>query len=173
MLEYHYKNNLELRTMIDNLESFSLEDIDNSTLPKWMRLALKQKKEIQIANQQMIFNIQEGNIKENYVQDVSGKILKWNGTETYIYFGRSQILVNLNDLIFVSSKGIWLDTVFSKTIDPKLNQCVFVKNATFSEYKTFRQNELQKKYPNFDKLLPVIGQSDNISNTQPFSIYRP
>jgi len=169
LLEYEAKKNLELRTILENLDSFSEQDIQNSNLLKWMKLAIIKNK-----NLNHISKLIDSHIEIGFVEDVSGKILQWNGTDKFIYFGKSQILIKFGDCIFMTKQGIWFDTVFTKRPDASIIPFVkFIQESTFSEYKTFRQKQLQAKNPNFEQILPIINANDSMTDSKiPFKIYR-
>jgi hypothetical protein len=174
LMQYHYQRNAELKTMMDNLNQFTIEEIESCSLPKWMRLALVNSKKRTIENEKYV-SLKElvlKSFKESYVEDTKGTIFRWTGVEKFIYFGKTQILIKSQELFFVTQKGIWLDTVFTDKYDPGLNEYVFVKSCTFSEYKSYRQQDLQKRMPNFEHQLPVIGENLPNKSTASYSIYR-
>jgi hypothetical protein len=135
------KKDPTLQTLIDDLETLTSEQIDVLIHPKWIRDALKV--------------IKSQKIVDNYIatrqvylsEDFSGDIVRYEGSETFAHFGASEILVYPNDLLFVTTSYVWLDTAFAKTIDPRLSQNTFVKTSTFSEYMTMIRKMINDRHP--------------------------
>lgn len=171
LFKYEYQRNDLVKHFFDNLETVSEEEIQSSLLMKWIRDYLCKSKQLNIINNR------QNKIIDDFVvfatnEDFSGKIIRWIGVEKFISFAKTELLVNNGDVLFVTATGIWNDTIFSSTIDKRLNNCVFIKNSVFSEYKRFRQQDLQKRYSNFEHILPIIGQNSN-SLSKPYSFFTP
>ena len=124
------KKDPTLQTLLDDLETLSGDQIDVLNQPKWIRDALKVIKSQKIVDEYTV-------TRKSYLSaDFVGDIIRYEGSETFAHFGASEILVNTGDLLFLTSTGIWLDTAFTKLVDNRLNNHTFIKNTTFSEYKT-------------------------------------
>lgn len=157
-LEYEYRKNPLVKHFLDNIAIIDEDEIKSSKLIKWIREYLCDlKKALNYDDSDLIergftkfTNSKYAKkiiyIKEGVNPDFSGKIIRWVGEKTFIFFNKSEILVETDDLLFVTGKGIWNNTIFSSTIDQRLNKCVMVKNSTFSEYKRYIQFTMQLRH---------------------------
>ena len=136
--------NPELQKLVDSANDMSLEDISKLNIAKWMRDALTRIKQEAHYKDFQAFVL--SNVIEPFGEDFTGNVVRWAGGETFMPFGRSELLVNENDLLFVTDKGIWLDTAFTDKPDPKLAACVPVKSCKFTEYRLEVRKMLNEKH---------------------------
>jgi hypothetical protein len=67
--------------------------------------------------------------------DPMGVMRQWQGDGIYIRIGRTELLMKSGQLIWLDQSGVWIDTLFTKHIDPKLHShTVFRARMTRSEY---------------------------------------
>ena len=129
------KNNPNLQSLID--ADMTLDDISKLNQPKWIKDGL-----IKIKEYKNYMDFEEyvlRNSKDSYVEDFIGDVGSWVLEETFLLFGKSEILIKTNDLFFITEKGIWLDTAFTNNIETKnrlMTQGKNIKSCKFSEYKT-------------------------------------
>lgn len=153
-IKYEYNKNPLVKHLIDNIDNIDEQEINSTKLLKWIRQYILDLKKIKSFNDLLL--IKEGYtkydydnfkpsiyVKNTFKNDCSGKIIKWVGSDKYIFFDKSEILIETGDLLFVTADGIWNYSIFSKKIDKRLNKCVFVSNSTFTEYKTYHQHCLK------------------------------
>jgi hypothetical protein len=85
-------------------------------------------------------------VKMAIMRDFTGEVFRYTGIDQFIPFGKSQLLIVNNSLLFVTDKGIYCDISFTSVIDNKLNERVSLGNCKFTEYQRMIKEELNKKY---------------------------
>lgn len=177
-LEYEYKKNPLVKYFLDNIDIIDEDEIKSSKLIKWIREYLcKIKKASNFDDSDLIdrgfvkftnskYTKKNIYIKDGVNPDFSGKIIRWIGEPAFIFFNKFEILVETDDLLFVTGKGIWNNTIFSPTIDQRLNKCVMVKNSTFSEYKSYIQFTMQLRHGISDQYETVPQQGLSVRITR-------
>lgn len=177
-LEYEYRKNPLVKHFLDNIDIIDEDEIKSSKLIKWIREYLCDlKKTLNYDDSDLIdrgftkftnskYTKKLIYIKDGVNPDFGGKIVRWIGENTFIFFNKSEILVETDDLLFVTGKGIWNNTIFSSTIDRRLNKCVMVKNAAFSEYKSYIQITMQLRHGVTDQNESVPQQGLSIRITR-------
>ena len=113
----------------------------------WYRKALKKLRD-QKENAEFELYVLE-NSTEIITPDGGGAIYRYTGMTDFIAVDRDgQIEVKTGMLIwFPKSGGVWIDTLFSETIDPKLGQSIHVSNSTKTEYTHARYEHRQQNAP--------------------------
>ena len=139
------KKNPTLQLLLDNLNNQTIEEIKNITgQPKWVVDAL-----VRIKNDRHYKEFEAyvlDNCIDNVNQDFIGKVYKWISTETYVKFGNTDLLVKENDLLFITDKGIWIDTAFTKVSDDINKNILFIKECKFTEYKLLVKDNINARY---------------------------
>lgn len=136
------KNNSALQTLIDNINTLDIDQLKDQ--PKWVRDGLTRiKAEGEYANYEAYIL---ANCRDAYNEDFSGGVFRYTGPDQFIPFGKSQLLVKTDNLLFVTDKGIWCDISFTTIIDDKLNERAFLRKCKFTEYQAMVKEELNKKY---------------------------
>lgn len=136
------KKNPVLQSLI--AADLSIEEISKLPQAKWIRDGLiRIKEEVGYAN---LEDYVLTNLKDSFNEDFTGTIIKWTGDEMFVFFGKTELLINTNDLMFKTDKGIWLDTVFTDKIDDRLNNCLEIKTSKFSEYKAEVLKNINEKH---------------------------
>jgi hypothetical protein len=162
MLEYEAKRNNTLADLMNNIANLSESEIKVAKVKlPWMRKALLELKNIK--NSQLLeLDISQFAILGNN-SDPIGYVKSWIGNETFIQIGRNQLEVKYGQLFWFGSDGVWIDTIHSKIIDPKLNQ------LTKSEGKMSRSMYIQTIR---DKARDITCV-DNVQQSSRFQIFRP
>jgi len=117
LLEYEAKRQPALATLIANLDRLSHEDIQTAEvrLP-WMRQALLQMKQDHAATAVLDASC----IITSVVPDPQGEMREWTGDPTFVRVGGTHLEVMPGQLLWFGQTGVWLDTIYSKLIDPQL-----------------------------------------------------
>jgi hypothetical protein len=136
------KHNTALQSLIDNINTIDISKLTDQ--PKWVRDGLTRiKAEKEYAN---YAEFVLANCKDGYNEDFTGEVFRYTGIDQFIPFGKSQLLIVNNSLLFVTDKGIYCDISFTSVIDNKLNERVSLGNCKFTEYQRMIKEELNKKY---------------------------
>jgi len=120
MLVYEANRRPKLAAMLQSILNHSPEDIENSGFPKWIRQALLGK--IGQAAQAVVDVKNYDNIVDGVMPDPLGELRRWMGGDTFIRIDRGQSLqINSGALVWLPyTGGVWIETVFSRLIDPRL-----------------------------------------------------
>jgi hypothetical protein len=72
---------------------------------------------------------------DGQLADPVGVLRRWSGSDGYVRIGRTELAVKTGQLLWLDQNGLWIDTIFTCHIDPKLKtQTVFQGKTTRSEY---------------------------------------
>lgn len=167
LLEYEIRKKPAVAAAAERLDSMSKEDIDALKLPKWIKQALwdrKQEKKIATIAEDMNGKVIKNLIiTEGFSPEIYGEIRRWVGNDAFIKVERGcSMELRCNKLVFFpTTGGVWLETVFSHIIDPRLySSTVPVEaNSTRSEYIRRGKAELARTHPNAPTLFNP--ESDN------------
>ena len=163
ILKYEAKRNPTLKTMLDYISDYSISEIEKAPFVKNIRLAMLRMKQQAGETEKIAYYskfIVDGNMP-----DPIGEIRRWTGFDTFVQVDRgSSIQVSENGLIwFPATGGVWLQNLYSKTIDPRLiTQTQSIGTASKSKYMEIYKQE-------WSKLIPT---SDPIMVKPAFQIYR-
>lgn len=124
LLRYEAKRKPELAALIARAHQLTDEEIDAAPVLKWMKSALRtvrRKTQDDEEVKRLMMSIEE-HIVDFITPDPVGKMFRWDGAETFIYFGKSELLVPTGALLWMSDSqpGIWYETAFAKQIDRRL-----------------------------------------------------
>jgi hypothetical protein len=100
--------------------------------------------------------------------DPMGVMRQWQGGEVYIRIERTELMMKTGQLIWLDQSGMWIDTLFTKYIDPKIHAfTVFRARMSRSDYnKAVRE---QARGSRCMLAEPVTAQEE----IGRFRIYRP
>ena len=141
--------NPDLQKLVDTANSMSVEEIDQLSIAKWMRDGLIRIKRDADFKDFEAFVL--SNTIETFGEDFDGNLIRWDNEEVFMTFGKSELLVNLGDLLFITERGVWLDTAFTDKPDPRLSTCSVIKVCKFTEYRLEVRKMLNIKYGNIEK----------------------
>lgn len=135
LLKYECGRRPELARLVADIDHLSDAAIDMADLAQpWMHNALHRLKE---KNQ---FDALAASVTDwsmdGWSADPIGVTRQWQGDAIYIRVGRTELLMKPGQLIWLDSKGVWIDTIHTTHIDPKLTQSVFRARMSRSEYNT-------------------------------------
>ena len=179
MLQYEAKRNSELASIIQNINFISEEEIKNLKKISWIRNALLLlKKKNNFSNLSHALNSILDNKQQMYYPDLYGETRRWVGGDAYIKMGKNHALIEIktNQMVWFGPNGIWLDTIYSKIIDPMFySNTISVGKMSKLEYfeaERMRRNGSIISAPHTvlnDSLVPASAAK---SSSQGFSIYR-
>lgn len=150
------QKNEQFKKLVDSVPSLSIDDIEKLNQPKWVKDAL-----VQIKSQEHYQEIDDAvnSMTISFSEDFEGDVIAWNEQDTFISFGKSEILVNNGDILFRTEKGIWLDSIFTDTPDTQFDQCAKSTHCMFSEYRRLVRDHVAEKYKtNLPKEFPKRKQ---------------
>lgn len=159
LLTYEAKVKPEVKKLIDNLTNMTTEDIMNAHVPlPWYKQAL-----LIMKNRSMIqSSIQYG---ENI--DPTGWTARWHAQDTEINIDRNNTIeIKPGTLIwFPDDGGVWIESLYSNTIDPRLLTLKQQDILTKSQYMIAYKERLNKLIPD-----SIIDMTNN--NSPRFTITR-
>jgi hypothetical protein len=124
LFEYERKRRPELAQLAANVGSMSDDQINHVDVAfPWMREALFRLKGKQVY--ETLQNCVEQWVIDGVTDDPMGEMRQWQGSDTYIKMsshGRpiASLLIMPGALIWVDRTGVWIDTIHSTDIDPRL-----------------------------------------------------
>lgn len=121
LLHYEATVKPDVKKLIDNLADMTDWDITNAVVPlPWYRDALRKMK-AQIDHATMLASMDQS-IIDSQVSDPMGWIAWWDADDTLIRLDRGELEIKFNTAIwFPDTGGVWIETIFSQKIDPKLS----------------------------------------------------
>lgn len=164
LLKYECTRRPDLAALAANVEHLSDDEIKAAGVAApWMRdalLRLKAKRLYDCWAATVDLWAQVGQ-----VGDPPGVTRRWQGGETYVRVGRTELLMRFGQLIWLDRNGIWIDTIHTTHIDPKLHaHTVFHGRMTRSEYNdAVREQARTLRTPT----------DDSPTEKQMFRIFRP
>ena len=163
LLAYEIKRRPALAGIYANLDEITAAELERIPLPvAWMRTALLQVK----ADRALRAAAAEiGTLTvDGQVPDPLGTVRRWIGNDAFVRVGRSELLVTVGTLIWLDRSGVWIDTIHTTHIDPKLaQQTVFHARMTRSAYAAaIRRGQLDA-----NPAAPALTAE------RPFRIFRP
>ena len=144
LLSAQAKKNPELQSLIDMLPTLSIDYINNLNQPKWIKEGLIVLKSL--SGYKSVEDYILAHCIDGFNEDFKGNIVKYIGEETFMKFGRSDLLIKTDDLLFITEKGVWRDSAFTYEPDSRLSNFVAIKIATFTEYKKEVQHSICLRY---------------------------
>jgi hypothetical protein len=123
LLTYEAKRRPEVAAWIAQIDTLSPTAIEALDVPlPWMRQALLALKESRrLDGLKALLAASDDWVIEGRSPDPMGVMREWTGMEAYVRVGRGEILVTYGQLLWLNADGIWLDTVHTTHVDPKLH----------------------------------------------------
>lgn len=180
LLIYESKRRPEIRALMELAETGELTDaqLDAAKVPlPWYRKALRQLRDARLANRRM--NVSMGNtmksmeehglIKDGKLAPSEGIMAYYYGPTQFIQMGRGQIeLLEGRPVFYPKVGGVWIDTVFSGHIDPKLeNWCSRPVHCDRAHYIATWKDMLQGVVRTAGADVQQIGEDAAIAETHP------
>lgn len=149
MLKYEASKKKEIAELVENIASLTDQDIETAKVPlPWYRQALYAlRNEVNESTLVMSLMASLNNcIVDGVVNDPMGTILVWVGPDTFLRIDRSnEVEVKTGELLFLVNDGVWIETIFSKLVDPRiLTETKFVEQSRKSEYRVAFRNKVNR-----------------------------
>jgi hypothetical protein len=162
MLLYEAKQKPNIQYLVDNILSLSTNDIQNASTPlPWYKQAL-----LIMKNRLTL----ESTTSYSNNSDPIGSTALWTYDNTFLKIDRGgEIEIKTNTPIWfqLNSPGVWIESLFSSTIDPILLTLPQSHNILKSQYL-----ELYKQRINNLIHSSTIDMTQGISSKPPFTITR-
>jgi hypothetical protein len=123
MLDYEAKRRPALAALVDRIDLLDEATIRAAPVMPWMRQALALLKQEHRRDSLEASMDQWATHGQN--PDPIGEMRRWEGMDTFVKVGRTQLEICAGHLIWIAQNGVWIDTIFSSLIDPLLfsNTC--------------------------------------------------
>lgn len=119
LLRYEAKRHPEIAELIANVGSMSDEEIRAAKVKlPWMRKALLELKSQQ--NNVDLAAFMESMIVDGINPDPVGETRQWIGGNMFVWMGKNEIEIRPGQLLWSNGQGVWLDTIYSNRIDPRI-----------------------------------------------------
>jgi len=134
-----------LQTLLDSPLTHS--DIEKLDQPKWVKQAL-----FKLANHKVDLEFEAfvlANAKDSFNEDFTGTIKQWTlPGETFVMFGKTELLITEGDLLFVTDTGVWAGSSYCTNLEKNVldNNSIEVRVCKFTEYKLSVKDRLNSKY---------------------------
>ena len=136
----------KIAELVSNIRELSEEDIDNIKVPlPWYKKALiEYKKSLLKIDEDSVVRTRALEYISKYVvdgvvPDGLGQLKEWRGESIYLVLDRNGNLEIKTGtaLWFPDSGGVWIDTVYSKFIDPRICTLNTISRMTKTEYTDY------------------------------------
>jgi hypothetical protein len=149
MIDYQAKRNPVLCSMLDNIDDYTKEEIEAERFPKWIRLHLFRMKDDTAFRARLEDSGVFDRIVQTTVPDTNGLVYQWTGADFWVKISgnRGDVFMRSGDLVFYpETGGMWINTLYSSTIDPRLRTAQRIGKRSKSEYGRDFQDMLQDRY---------------------------
>lgn len=141
LIEYEAERDDALAELVQRAAQMTDAEIDSSPVKlPWMRKALRaiRERDGSYALEAAILR----HVAVEYTADPWGEIRQWQAGSTFVRIGSangritsSQLEIKCGELVWFDASGVWIDTIYSKHVDPALYQnTMSVRRATKTEY---------------------------------------
>jgi hypothetical protein len=147
LLHYEATVKPDVKQLLDRVDSMTDDDINNAVVPlPWYRDALRKiKAQNAYATMQALVN---AHAIDGQTNDPMGWMAKWDADETTMAVDKGGVDVKFNTAVwFPDTGGVWIETLFSNFIDPKLNALRKTQHIKRSEYLVEYRKRLQALSP--------------------------
>src|ERR1035437_5412612 len=117
LLSAQAKKNPVLQNLIDTVDNMTLSEIDKLNQRKWIREGLIVLKSLD--GYKDVASYVLAHCTYGFNEDFRGNIVKYIGDEMFMKFGRTDLLIKTNDLLFITEKGVWRDSAFTTQPDQR------------------------------------------------------
>jgi hypothetical protein len=119
MLDYEAKRRPALAQLITDIDNLSVEAIQAAKVPlPWIRKALLDLKR-HSTNRALAVSLEPW-LVDGTMADPVGEMRRWEGGNSYVRIGRTQLEMCHGQLLWVGATGLWIDTVHTTIVDPQL-----------------------------------------------------
>jgi len=134
LLEYEASRCPELAALIAKIDSMTEGEIGKFPVKlPWMRKALLMLKR-EHTSDQLAASLGQW-VTDGHLPDPIGEMRRWEGSDTFVRIGRTQLEIHYGQLVWFDASGVWIDTIRCQTVDPVLvRQTVSCGPARRSEY---------------------------------------
>ena len=160
MLAYEVKKNPVLADIYSNLSTVTFEDIENLKVIKWIKQELTNKKRRDYVKSIMV-------VKDYVVEDQYGSVKRYERFDDFITVDRGgSVEIKSGKLLFFPENGgVWIDTLFSKYIDPILyDTSLLTTRCSRTEYIRQYKDEQLRMYDHAPVLF-TLGDDSNKSSS--------
>jgi hypothetical protein len=141
LLQAEAKRRPEIAKMIRDVHGMSDADIAALKVPlPWYRKALKKVRDLRIQEGDKMA-ITAAILKLTHIVYLNdreqGAVRRWDGNNEFIKLGKSGSEVELKTgqyVWFPETGGVWIESIFSAQIDPKLINCTFIERSNRDGY---------------------------------------
>jgi hypothetical protein len=161
MLHYEAKVKPEVKKLVDNIMNMTTQDIENAQVPlPWYRQAL-----LILKNRTTI----QSTITFGENADPLGWIARWHDVDSDLMIDRNNTIeIKTNTLVwFPDSGGVWIESLFSQIIDPRLSTLHQTEILTKSQYMIRYRERLNGLVPE-----SIIDLTNGASTAPRFTITR-
>lgn len=180
LLIYESKRRPEIKALMKRAETGELTDdeINEAKVPlPWYRKALRQLRDARLTNTRMNISManslasmeEHGLIKDGRLAPSEGIMAYYTGPTQFIAMGKGHIEVQSGRPVFFPKVGgVWIDTVFSRRIDPNLESyCVRPLPCDRSHYIATWKEMLQGVVRTAGAEVQQIGEDTDLAATNP------
>jgi hypothetical protein len=165
-MAYEIKRRPALAAMVEAIDTTTRFQIEASGFPKWIRQALIQMQEQKKKDIESAYLLAKNSelIVDGYRPDPEGQMNQWTGPDAYVRLDRgSSLQVCYGQYLwFPKTGGVWIETIFSKMIDPRVFKDtriigMVLKSEYIRTYKEFTAKINPGEHP------VIMAQGGNIS----------
>lgn len=126
----------QIAELIANVHDMTADEIKAVKVLPWIKntlLEIKKMGETDKIYKSMMAYLAD-KIIDSVLPDSIGETRRWLLDQDYIIMGTGVVEIKPNQMVWFGENGVWLDTVFSKTIDSKLRNTAPVGMMTKQDY---------------------------------------
>lgn len=163
LLAYEARRTPALQAALDRADALTDAEIDRLPGLPWIKAAVRHARREQQAlhHTEVTSAALEDHVRFGVTPDPSGVMRRWCGPATFLTVDRGGGLeVMPKALLWLPREGgLWLDTAFSRHIDPRVfNDTIPVGHATLSAYRRLCTAERQARHPGLSTIeAPTLG----------------
>jgi hypothetical protein len=176
-LEYEARVKPEIKALVDNLDNMSYDDIEKCKVPlPWFKKALSILKAQNDAKKQ---GLAAPGIRYGTNPDPLGQTAYWHYDPKFIKTATAmEVEITTGTLVwFPADGGVWIESVFCKTVEPQMDSLVKLETCTKSEYmRKYKEATLKRvdgpTLPTTSYTSPQIEAEKNTLSAWGVRIYR-
>jgi hypothetical protein len=146
MLDFEAGRNPELAQLVERAATLTDEEIAQAPGLAWIGKALTERR--QKARGDLLRSEIEPLIEITFAEETPGNARRWPLESTFMRFGRSELMIDTATLLwFPEAGGVWCDSTFSPSIDPRLTACVSEGQMMRAQYLELRRQDKLRACP--------------------------